>query len=54
MPPPPAPILDVAADRETVIVLTNPWHERDAPSLSETLRAQVFAPPPTTAARGCG
>jgi hypothetical protein len=46
MPPPPAPILDISADRETVIVLTNPGHERDAPSLSETLRAQVFAPLP--------
>lgn len=43
---PPAPILDRAADRETVIVLTNPWHERDAPSLSEHLGATVFAPPP--------
>jgi hypothetical protein len=27
---PPAPILDLADDRETVIVLTNMWHERDA------------------------
>jgi glyoxylase-like metal-dependent hydrolase (beta-lactamase superfamily II) len=52
MPPPPAPIVDVAADRETVIVLTNPWHERDAPSLSETLRAQVFAPPPDDGGTG--
>ena len=43
---PPAPILDLAAGRETVIVLTNPWHERDARSLSESLGAPVFAPPP--------
>jgi hypothetical protein len=43
---PPAPILDLAADRETVIVLTNPWHERDARSVSERLGAPVFAPPP--------
>ncbi len=43
---PPAPIVDLAADRETVIVLTNPWHERDARSLSESLGAPVFAPPP--------
>jgi glyoxylase-like metal-dependent hydrolase (beta-lactamase superfamily II) len=42
---PPAPILEVAADRETVIVLTNMWHERDAPSLSKSLGAPVFAPP---------
>ena len=43
---PPAAILDLAAGRETVIVLTNPWHERDARRLSETLGARVFAPPP--------
>jgi hypothetical protein len=42
----PAPILDLAADRETVIVLTNPWHERHARNLSESLGAPVFAPPP--------
>ena len=42
---PPAPILALAAERETVIVLTNTWHERDAPSVSERLRAPVFAPP---------
>jgi hypothetical protein len=49
---PPPPILDVAADRETVIVLTNPWHERDAPNLSESLGAQVFAPPPDDGGTG--
>jgi glyoxylase-like metal-dependent hydrolase (beta-lactamase superfamily II) len=41
---PPAAILDVAADRETVIVLTNTWHERDAPDLAERLGATVYAP----------
>jgi glyoxylase-like metal-dependent hydrolase (beta-lactamase superfamily II) len=42
---PPAAILDVAADRETVIVLTNTWHERDAPDLAQRLGATVYAPP---------
>jgi glyoxylase-like metal-dependent hydrolase (beta-lactamase superfamily II) len=49
---PPAPILDLAAGRETIIVLTNPWHERDAPSLAESLGAAVFAPPPDDDGRG--
>jgi hypothetical protein len=43
---PPAPILDVAAGRETVILLTNTWHERDAPDLAKRLGATVYAPPP--------
>jgi hypothetical protein len=45
----PAEILDVAADREPVVVLTAPWHERDAQSLVERLGAPVFTPPPDTA-----
>ena len=49
---PPEPVLSLAADRETVIVLTNPWHERDAPGLSETLKAAVFAPPPDDGGTG--
>lgn len=43
---PPASILALARERETTIVLTNWWHERDAGSLSETLGAAIFAPPP--------
>ena len=43
---PPAAILDLAAKREPVIVLTNPWHERDARSLVEKLGASVYVPPP--------
>jgi glyoxylase-like metal-dependent hydrolase (beta-lactamase superfamily II) len=35
--------------REPVIVLTAPWHERDARALVERLGATVFAPPPDTA-----
>lgn len=46
----PEEILDVAADREPVVVLTAPWHERDAQSLVERFGAPVFTPPPDTAA----
>jgi hypothetical protein len=49
---PPAAILDLAAERETVIVLTNTWHERDAPRLSERLGEPVFAPPPDDGGKG--
>src|SRR5438552_12772763 len=49
---PPAPILELAAGRETVIVLTNPWHERDAPNVAKSLDAQVLAPPPDDDGRG--
>jgi hypothetical protein len=44
----PSELLDLAADREPVIVLTAPWHERDTQSLVEQLRAPVFTPPPDT------
>ena len=43
---PPSPVDDLAAERETVIVLTCPWHSRDAPSLAARLGAQLFVPPP--------
>jgi hypothetical protein len=45
----PEEILDLAADRELVVVLTAPWHERDAQSLVERFGAPVFTPPPDTA-----
>ena len=45
----PEALLDVAADREPVVVLTAPWHERDAQSLVERFGAPVFTPPPDTA-----
>jgi glyoxylase-like metal-dependent hydrolase (beta-lactamase superfamily II) len=35
-----------AAGRETAIVLTDPWHERDARTVVERLGAPVFLPPP--------
>jgi glyoxylase-like metal-dependent hydrolase (beta-lactamase superfamily II) len=43
---PPSEIDDLAASRETVIVLTAPWHERDTRSLVERLGTPVFVPPP--------
>ncbi len=42
----PSEIGELAADRGTAIVLTSPWHERDARSLVERLGAPVFVPPP--------
>jgi hypothetical protein len=45
----PDALLALAREREPVIVLTAPWHERDAQALVERLDAAVFAPPPDTA-----
>ena len=45
----PDALLALAREREPVIVLTAPWHERDAQELVERLDAAVFAPPPDTA-----
>jgi glyoxylase-like metal-dependent hydrolase (beta-lactamase superfamily II) len=42
---PPSPVDELAANRETVIVLTCPWHERDARTLLERFGASVFSPP---------
>jgi glyoxylase-like metal-dependent hydrolase (beta-lactamase superfamily II) len=42
----PAEIAERAAGRETVIVLTAPWHARDAEKLVEGLGATLSAPPP--------
>jgi glyoxylase-like metal-dependent hydrolase (beta-lactamase superfamily II) len=39
----------LAADRETAIVLTCPWHARDAVSLARRLGAELHAPPPDEA-----
>jgi hypothetical protein len=44
----PSEILELAADREPVVVLTAPWHERETQSLVERLGAPVFVPPPDT------
>jgi hypothetical protein len=45
----PGELLALAQQREPVIVLTAPWHERDTQALVERLGAAVFAPPPDTA-----
>ena len=43
---PPTEIDELAAGRETAIVLTCPWHVRDARSLAERLGAALYVPPP--------
>ena len=43
---PPHPVDELAAGGDPVVVLTCPWHERDARSLAERLGAPVFVPPP--------
>jgi hypothetical protein len=45
----PEEILDLAAEREPVVVITAPWHERDARSLVERFGTPVYTPPPDTA-----
>jgi glyoxylase-like metal-dependent hydrolase (beta-lactamase superfamily II) len=43
---PPTEIEELAAERETAIVLTCPWHARDAQGLAERLGAALYVPPP--------
>ncbi len=45
----PSEIEALAAERETAIVLTAPWHERDAESLVQRLGVPVYTPLPDTA-----
>jgi glyoxylase-like metal-dependent hydrolase (beta-lactamase superfamily II) len=45
----PGEIEVLAAERETAIVLTAPWHERDTQSLVERLGVPVFTPLPDSA-----
>jgi glyoxylase-like metal-dependent hydrolase (beta-lactamase superfamily II) len=42
----PPEVIDVAAERETAIVLTCPWHRRDAVGLAKGLGAPIYVPPP--------
>lgn len=42
----PSEIEELASGRETAIVLTTPWHARDALSLAERLEAPLYVPPP--------
>jgi glyoxylase-like metal-dependent hydrolase (beta-lactamase superfamily II) len=43
---PPSLVDELAAGREPVVVLTCPWHRRDAESMVKRLGAAVFVPPP--------
>jgi glyoxylase-like metal-dependent hydrolase (beta-lactamase superfamily II) len=43
---PPSPVDELAQHRDTAIVLTCPWHERDARKIVERFGASVFSPPP--------
>jgi glyoxylase-like metal-dependent hydrolase (beta-lactamase superfamily II) len=45
----PSELEALAAERETAIVLTAPWHERDTQSLVERLGVPVYTPLPDTA-----
>jgi glyoxylase-like metal-dependent hydrolase (beta-lactamase superfamily II) len=42
----PGEIEELASDRETAIVLTCPWHRRDAVGLRERLGVPIYVPPP--------
>jgi glyoxylase-like metal-dependent hydrolase (beta-lactamase superfamily II) len=42
----PAEVEELAAGRETAIVLTNPWHRRDGIPLAERINAPIYVPPP--------
>jgi glyoxylase-like metal-dependent hydrolase (beta-lactamase superfamily II) len=42
----PDEILELAVERETAIVLTSPWHRRDAVSVAQQLGAEIYVPPP--------
>jgi glyoxylase-like metal-dependent hydrolase (beta-lactamase superfamily II) len=46
---PPGELVELAGERDTAIVLTAPWHERDARSLVERLAVPVYTPTPETA-----
>jgi glyoxylase-like metal-dependent hydrolase (beta-lactamase superfamily II) len=46
---PPREIDELGAGRETAVVLTAPWHERDTQSLVERLGVPVFTPLPDSA-----
>jgi hypothetical protein len=43
---PPSEIEKLATERETAVVLTAPWHERDAQRLVERLGVPVYTPLP--------
>jgi glyoxylase-like metal-dependent hydrolase (beta-lactamase superfamily II) len=43
---PPAAIDKLAQERDTAIVLTCPWHRRDAEALAQRYGAPLYVPPP--------
>ena len=43
---PPAEIEKLAAERQTAIVLTCPWHRRDAQALANRYGTVLYVPPP--------
>jgi glyoxylase-like metal-dependent hydrolase (beta-lactamase superfamily II) len=45
----PEELVERAAERDTAIVLTAPWHERDSKSLVQRLGVPVYTPRPDTA-----
>jgi glyoxylase-like metal-dependent hydrolase (beta-lactamase superfamily II) len=45
----PDELLELAVGRDTAIVLTSPWHERDSQSLVARLGAPIYTPRPDTA-----
>ena len=45
----PADLEERAGEREALIVLTAPWHERDAQTLVDRLGARVYSEPPDSA-----
>ena len=46
---PPEELFELAAERDTIVVLTAPWHERDMQSLVERLGVPVHSPAPDSA-----
>jgi glyoxylase-like metal-dependent hydrolase (beta-lactamase superfamily II) len=46
---PPDDILGLVTERETAVMLTAPWHERDTRSLVERFGVPVYTPTPDTA-----
>jgi glyoxylase-like metal-dependent hydrolase (beta-lactamase superfamily II) len=42
----PAEVEELASGRETAILLTCPWHERDARAVGRRLGAPIYVPPP--------
>ncbi len=46
---PPDELFGLAADRDTSVLLTSPWHERDTQILVERLGVLVYAPAPDSA-----